>query len=98
MADFHRTTYLVARKDYRCSACTHVILRGERYAYTAGKSDGEMVALREHTRCHELEWRFVDDDGNSRLGELMNAPDYAVNPSARDMDEWASIFGMPWPA
>lgn len=97
VAEFHRDSEHVARRDYRCSACTHVILKGERYTYTAGKCDGHMISLREHLGCHVLERRLKDADGHFLFGELMNAPDYAVTPTTADMAEWASIFGMPWP-
>jgi len=98
LAAFWRDSVQVARRDYHCAACTFVILRGERYAYTAAKVDGDLVTLREHTRCHELERRLKDVDGHFLFGELLNAPDYAVSPSEADVAEWASIFGMPWPS
>lgn len=55
------------------------------------------ATLREHERCHALERRLRDEDGHYLFGELANAPEYAVDPSQADVEEWVSIFRQPWP-
>ncbi len=52
--EFYVRTIHVARKDYRCTECSHTIRRGERYERAAGKWDGEVEVHKTCSPCLDL--------------------------------------------
>ena len=51
MSEFQRRAWRKARKVRRCDDCGHKIAGGERYAYTVGKVDGELLTLSQCALC-----------------------------------------------
>jgi hypothetical protein len=54
-------TIRVARKTHHCCECGRAILRGERYGYACGKSDGSFWANKTCLICDEIRTAFCCD-------------------------------------
>lgn len=62
--DLLREGYQKARKEYRCEECNREILGGDRYWYTAAKTDGYLFTYRacEHCRAASA-WLTMECSG-----------------------------------
>lgn len=54
MLEFWSSTTPTARKDYRCSLCGQMILKGEKYHRYCGKYDGDMFDDKFHLTCRNI--------------------------------------------
>lgn len=68
--DFVRYAHPTACLVHTCDECRLPIMRGERYALTTGKWDGDVATYRAHELCELLARMLRDDDGCYMLGEL----------------------------